>query len=113
MKETKKNQLPKNIDHVIKELKAMSETGQINFAFAFAYPDAKGQYQLEAHTGGAINILKALFKDDTNAEALAKLNLEKEQGTGSPYYFSTPTSPHVVTSVRDYDRVIDARFCRL
>lgn len=92
MEKNTKKPLPESIASLIKQLKAMSEEGKINFAFAFTYPDDKGQYWFEAHTGGTARILKSLFEDDTNAEAVAKLNLVKEK-EDEFIYFSTPPSP--------------------
>lgn len=67
--------LCEKIQFIIKQLQGMSKSGELNFAFAFAYPDDKGQYWFAAHTAGTVKILKSLFKDDTNAEAIVQLNL--------------------------------------
>jgi hypothetical protein len=90
MKRNKK--IPENIASIIKQLKEMGKRGEINFAFAFAYLDDNGQYWFEAHTGGTPNVLKPLFQDDTNAEAIAKLNIEKAKENDF-IYFSKPSAP--------------------
>lgn len=88
----KTNSRPERLTSLIKQLEEMSRNGEINFAFAFAYPDNEGQYWFEAHAGGTASTLQSLFEDDTNAEAIAKLILEKKKGNEF-ISFSKPSSP--------------------
>ena len=92
MERNKRNALPQDIADIINQLKEISERRKISFAFAFTYPDDRGKYWFEAHTGGTSRILKSLFKDDTNAEAVAKLNFMTKGEEDEFVYFSLPPS---------------------
>lgn len=93
MERNKMDSLPQELEHIINQIKEISEKKKISFAFAFTYPDDSGKYWFEAHTGGTLKILKSLFNDDTNAEALAKLDLMKSKEEDEFIYFSLPSSP--------------------
>lgn len=76
---------------IVEQLLEKSRKKELHFALAIIYPDENEDLWFEAHTSGDRQILKTLFKMDTNAEAEVKLYLnDNTNSSEQTIHFSLP-----------------------